>query len=295
MDEITTSGKYYTATFDNLDAVRNKIGALDASNKPRWLIPEEQRYNDPNNTDSYHANYIIKLHEEPYEQDLYNMLKVGNSDNYYRLKKSRIIARDPRDYKNAATISANQYILVPDTDYDFSDVILNIQGEKYRYSDHELTKEEKEGGFVSYYTVSFEKVVRQDRINGSADWYVNREGWLDGAEAEYGAEGNDVLAYHRNYKAILYKGTISAEEKPKEEKSVTISSDWPEDKPAFKGTKVTLTAHPKGFDDTAYTLQWQWSDDLENWQDIEGATNETFTYEVNEETMIRYWRVKVIE
>ena len=201
---IKTGGKYYTATFDNLDVVTKKIGALDKNNKPRWLVPEDQQYNDPNNIDSYHANYIIKLYEEAYEQDLYNMLQVGNSKNYYRLRKSRILALDLSKYK--AEVPAGDYYI--DSEYDFTNVLLTVNGETYKYSDHELTEEEKEGGFESYYTARMSRVIKQDRINGDDSWYANDDGWLDGSKEQYGSEGNEVTAYHRDYLATLFKGNL---------------------------------------------------------------------------------------
>ena len=282
MDEIARSGKYYTAKFDNINVLSKKIGALDGSGKPRWLVPENQRYNDSNYTDSFHGNYTIVLHEEPYEQDLYNMLHVGND--YYRLRKSRVVARDPKDYRNAAVLKEGDYTIVSNDDYNFSNVVLNIRGETYRYSDHELTEEEMEGGFVSYFTVSFENVVRQERINGSADWYANKAGWLDGAEAEYGAEGNDVLAYHRNYTATLHKGTI--------QRSIRVYSDWPAGKIAYPGAEITLHGEITGFDENC-SLQWEHSTDTVNWVEEEGATQLDYSYTLDEENATYYWRLVV--
>ena len=138
----------------------------------------------------------------------------------------------------------------------FSGVFLEIDGETYRYSDHELTSAEKKDGFESYYTVKFDHVVKQNRINGDDDWYNNDEGWLDGSKAQYGAEGNDITSYHRNYIGTLRKGTRSAQTK-----KVLITSNWPEGKPAFRGTEIILTAELTGFKEGSYTLQWEYSTD----------------------------------
>lgn len=282
-EEIAKTGRYYTADFVDLDVVPNKIGAMDGTN-PRWLVPESQRYGDKNNTDSYHANYSITLFEDPYEQDLHNLLKVG--DNYYRLRKSRIVAKDPDNYKNAAIVSEKDYQIVSNADYDFSGVFLEIDGETYRYSDHELTSAEKKDGFESYYTVKFDHVVKQNRINGDDDWYNNDEGWLDGSKAQYGAEGNDITSYHRNYIGTLHKGTRSAQTK-----KVLITSNWPEGKPAFRGTEIILTAELTGFKEGSYTLQWEYSTDTKNWIELTGETGMTLTYTLDDETATYYWRV----
>lgn len=296
-EAIEAGVRYYTASFTNYECIKNKIGGMNGST-PRWAIPEEQRYDDPNATDSFHRNYTVKLYDNPIEQDLYNFLKVDNSNNYYRLRKTRIIAGRLEEYGNNATLSSSQY-QIPDGEYNFSGVTLTVGGTTYRYSDHEL-----EGDYESYYTVRFDRVIKQNRINGNADWYANDEGWLDGAKGQYGAEGNDVTGWHRDYVATLHEGTIQpaegdvtlyAQGKLDGNKSVTITSSWPKDKPAFAGTMITLTAHPEGFENVEYTLQWQRSKDQINWIDVPGENGNTFTYELTEDNAKYFWRVAAIE
>lgn len=72
---------------------------------------------------------------------------------------------------------------------------------------------------------------------------------------------------------------------------IKIESDWPAGKPAYEGTEITLTAKLTGFEGKEYTLQWQYSTDLENWIDEPGANNITFTYIMNETTATYTWRV----
>ena len=61
----------------------------------------------------------------------------------------------------------------------------------------------------------------------------------------------------------------------------------------FKGTEVTLTAVAKGFGNVELTYQWQYSTDGENWSNIEGANDKTYTYIVNKENAKYYYRVQV--
>lgn len=72
---------------------------------------------------------------------------------------------------------------------------------------------------------------------------------------------------------------------------IKIESDWPAGKPAYEGTEITLTAKLIGFEGKEYTLQWQYSTDLENWIDEPGANGIDFTYIMNETTATYTWRV----
>ena len=55
---IVLGANYYTASIKNVEAARNKIGGMNGTN-PRWLIPEDQRFDDPNLTSGFHMNYKI--------------------------------------------------------------------------------------------------------------------------------------------------------------------------------------------------------------------------------------------
>lgn len=73
--------------------------------------------------------------------------------------------------------------------------------------------------------------------------------------------------------------------------AIVITSDWPDGKPAYVGTKIKLTANLTGFDNKDYTLQWQHSTDQETWIDEPGANDIDFTFEVTETTGQYTWRV----
>ncbi len=100
-----------------------------------------------------------------------------------------------------------------------------------------------------------------------------------------------------NYRIQFMNGVLTITEpaeETEEEKtpmSIHVVSDWPEGQLAFIGTKITLTAELTGFEGKEYTLQWQYSTDLQEWHDEAGANGLSFTYELNEETENYTWRV----
>ena len=146
--------------------------------------------------------YNDTVSAEPFEQELYNMLTMkGHENNYFRLRKTTIVARDARLYTNGTTIK-DQYEMEP---YDFTNtIIVDDKGEAYVYSDHVLT-----GDYVSYFTVDFVELRKEAKIhNRTPEWLNDESGWLDGAKATYGSEinNNDTPGFHANYKATLHKG-----------------------------------------------------------------------------------------
>ncbi len=284
-EAILSGANYYTTSFVKIEILKSKIGAMDGDT-PRWLVPESQQYGDKNETDSFHRNYSITLHENTAavtEQKAYTMLAVG--DDYYRLRKTAIKARPAEKLGHGTVLKDGEYELTP---YNFSNVKLNIDGTEYIYSANG-----QEDETVSYFTVEFVNVQKVNKINHSDAWFRDDKGWLDGAESEYGNEKNETPGYHANYKATLHKGVAKRIDKSK--MKVTVSSDWPVDKPAYKGTVIKLTAHLTGFEGVEYHLQWQRSEDLQNWENIPGATGSTFTYELNDDTAKYTWRVVVAD
>ena len=86
----------------------------------------------------------------------------------------------------------------------------------------------------------------------------------------------------------LYAQWVSEADNPLE---IRIVSDWPTGKVGYVGARITLTAKLIGFDNRQYTLQWQYSVDNENWIDISGAHDITYTYTLDETTTQYTWRV----
>ena len=73
---------------------------------------------------------------------------------------------------------------------------------------------------------------------------------------------------------------------------IDIYAAWEGDVLYF-GTDATLIAVLYGYDNAAYTLQWQTSKDNVNWTDVEGATQDRHSIVVNRENYLDYWRILV--
>ena len=270
-DKIAAGGKYYTVQFDNLNVLGNKIGAVNkTTGVPNWAIPEAQRYDDPNETDSFHANYTITLYDDPFVQTLYNMLKVDKSDDYYRLKKTSVYARDARDFKDNEILK--EYTLIPNEQYDFTGVTIELNGEVYEYSDKELT-----GDYYSYYTVKPDKIWKKSRINGNEEWYLNPKGFLDGSEAEY-TEINETIGFHRDYIATTHKGTIQ-----RPDLTVKIENSVAHQDKVYSGTEVTLTAVRGGSYTGPVTTTWIRIDPETNTEEIisEATDQDEYKFIIN--------------
>ena len=277
-DAIVRGANYYEVKSSAVTIVMNKIGAMDGSN-PRWLITDG-RYDDPNNTSGFHRDFKITLHKNEIkaeDQTAYNMLSINDGSNYYKLRSTTITAK-PLDTYKTGVISDGEYYVKP---YDFTNVVLTIDGEEYKYSPVELT-----GEYDNYYTVSFKNVERSERFNGNAGWFANKESWLDGAYDEYGTLPNNTASFHVNYVATTHKAV-------KIERKVSVTSDWPEGEPAYIGTMITMRAELTGFDNVDYTLQWQYTVDNNEWFNEPGANGTSFTFELNETTVQYTWRVVV--
>ena len=76
------------------------------------------------------------------------------------------------------------------------------------------------------------------------------------------------------------------------ERSVSMQIDWDTDDPAI-GDTAHMKAILEGYDGLAYSLQWQNSFDCDTWNDIPGATAETFDIMITEENNDLYWRILV--
>lgn len=276
-EAIVLGANYYTVKLISVSIVKNKIGGMNG-NTPRWAIPEEDRYDDPNNTDSLHRDFEIKLIEntmvtEP--QRAYNMLSVNGSGDYYKLPSSAVIAQPLSKYSNGNTVKEGEYVL---EQYDFTNLVLTLDGVEYKYNDGSLDE------YENYYTVEFEALKREAKFNKNDKWFNNPDSWLDGAYEEYGSMVNATPTFHVNYKAKTHKAV------PRPERSVSVTSDFT-GAVGYIGLKITLTSHLTGFEEGKYTLQWQYSTDGVNWTDEVGATGDTFTYELNETTTHYSWRV----
>jgi uncharacterized repeat protein (TIGR02543 family) len=94
---------------------------------------------------------------------------------------------------------------------------------------------------------------------------------------------------------ILYAQWSTAEEIiDGEEYEVNAYSEWPAEQLAFAGARIPLRAEPVGLENKTYTLQWQYSTDCENWTNIPGANEITYTYTLDATTTTYYWRAIAI-
>ncbi len=121
------------------------------------------------------------------------------------------------------------------------------------------------------------------------------------------------VADHTEYDGYIFSGWIDKNgEKvdtsiamPGEEMEITgiyygpidvdIESDWPDGKAGYKGAKITLTAILHGAEGLDCTLQWQYKGADGSWINLPDSNKINITYELNEETSARVWRVLVTD
>ena len=110
-----------------------------------------------------------------------------------------------------------------------------------------------------------------------AGWFMDGER-ITGSEFVMPAEDVEISS--------VYYGPIDVE----------IESDWKGGKVATSGLMITLTGTASNKDNLNldYAYQWQYKVNG-SWVDLEGATNKTITFELNEETAGRIWRVIVTD
>ena len=293
-DDVTVSVDEL-ATMELTATVTGLLGEDKLEYELNW--PEEYKageYEIVPTGDEKQGGYTVKFEKgkltvndaNANSQNLYNLLKMDGDNNYYRLKITSINA-DPADKIGMGkTLSADQYT-IPAGEYDFSNLILTVGGEEYKFS-----ATQPEGDFESCYTIDSVKVSTNNRITGQDSWFNNPKGYLDDSQAQYEAMGIARMTpgFHRDYFVKLHKGKPVSHNGPKK---VQVDSSWSEGKIAVAGTKVVLTATLTGFDNMEYTLQWQYTTDHQNWIDQEGANDLTYTYTLNDETAQYTWRVVV--
>lgn len=136
---------------------------------------------------------------------------------------------------------------------------------------------EKEGALGDAIFTSAEKEVVYDGKD-----YV-----LDHVENEEGKISEDAT---QNVVKVYY---VLAEEVEKVERSVKVVSSLKGVETVEEGTSVTLTAKLTGFDDVEYEIQWQRSEDGKDWEDVDGANDTEYTFDITEETEGYLWRVSV--
>lgn len=96
-----------------------------------------------------------------------------------------------------------------------------------------------------------------------------------------------------NYKVQYVPGVMTITEVVTvelEPLSVWVTTTHPADEPVEYGMELTLVAQVSGAEEGEYTIQWQYSTDMENWVDVPGANSLTYTFTANGETVTYAWR-----
>ena len=81
-------------------------------------------------------------------------------------------------------------------------------------------------------------------------------------------------------------------DKLQSDRSIKLSMTWDSDQPKY-GSIAKIQAELIGYDNLKYSLQWQKSMDDTNWNDVNGATQDTLIIVLSEETDHCYWRIIV--
>ncbi len=290
-DDLTVSVDEL-ATMELTATVTGVIGDDKLEYDLNW--PEEYKageYEIVPTGDNKQSNYTVTFErgkltvtESENSQKLFNFLKMDGDSNYYRLKITSINAEPAEKVGMGKTLNAAQYT-IPGGEYDFSKLILTDKnGEEYKFS-----ATQPEGDFESCYTIKSVKVSTNTRITGQDSWFNDPNGYLDGSEEQYKAQGivRTTPGFHRDYEVKLHKG----KKVPHDElMSIKLKNNLSGNS-APSGTMVTMTAELTGFEGKEYTLQWQYTTDHETWNDVPDAHDLSYTYELNHETSKYYWRV----
>ena len=179
---------YYTVSFLNLVAVKGKIGGSQG-----WLIDPEYQYTESDlpSLDGFHRNFTLRLRDgRRAEQDLYNMLAIGDETNpWYRLKKTTILnVRPLNDYKENTIIRTKDGTPCSPAAYDFSGYVIPRGGIDYIYAEDGDSTE-------PYFTIEFINVQVKHHIGGDLG-FLDEDDTYDDPENTHG--------FHRNYKATLH-------------------------------------------------------------------------------------------
>lgn len=221
-------------------------------------------------------------------------IKEGKYDNYYTVSKDVMISKD-RFHGNASWFT-NESGWLDGGKETYTEAELKSNMYTGYHQDYLITYHDGNATFYSVDMYDGEEKISTARIMKDSAAELPepvKEGYrFIGWKTESGTDYDMTTLVKKNIKLIA-----EWEESNEIVQSVTITSDWPEGKPAFSGTKITLTAHPVGFDDSEIDIQWQRSKDpeSESWENIEGAKEITYTYKLNEETAQYYWRVEINE
>lgn len=78
------------------------------------------------------------------------------------------------------------------------------------------------------------------------------------------------------------------------ERTVVVTTNLDDAEYIKFGMEYILTATLSGFDGLDYEIRWQRSLDLQNWETVEGAVGEQYSFILSEENYQYYWRADVV-
>lgn len=134
--------------------------------------------------------------------------------------------------------------------------------------------------------------LSRDEGEEVGSYMINAEG--EETQGNYKVEfiGNVLTIMEKAEEEEVVEAAEGEESKEKlEPLSVRVFSLHPTDQPVYFGTEITLEAQVTGAAEGEYTIQWQYSKDLESWIDVPGATDVRYTFVADGETITYAWRV----
>lgn len=141
-------------------------------------------------------------------------------------------------------------------------------------------------------------VEDSENIDETLEGLEGLEGESEDAETEESDEESEDAEDEEAPEIVLGGDETTGElidNTDKYEGTVTISSNVQDYDSLKEGDQITMTASVTGYDGVDYSFQWQQSTDETNWESISGANSDKYTFTLNEETSVLYWRVILIE
>lgn len=238
------------------------------------------------------TNLVLTSNNKEYRYSP-KVITEGQYENYYTIEKGELLAKnnmhgDANWYKNESGW---------------------LDGAKATFTEAELSNNST-WGFHQDYIVTFhdgnttfygiEMYDGEEKINylrGAKDSTPELETPTKDGKIFDGWLTEDGQAYDLNTPLTgdikLYASWT--EGAPDVERSIDITANWPSDTPAYVGTRITLTAVLTGYDgleiDKDYRLQWQYTTDRVNWNNIENANGTTYVFILDQVNTHYTWRV----
>lgn len=109
------------------------------------------------------------------------------------------------------------------------------------------------------------------------------------------AEGETFIGYVPTAKLALYNPELPEDETTLPVRAITLTSNLTGQTVIYEGTIAELTATLIGFEEGAYTVQWQVSEDDVTFTDIPGATELVYSFPVDAHNIRCYYRIVIYD